>query len=44
MADAIVAEKKWSSVACFSVDVFALLDRIHQRLATKQGGVANAEQ
>jgi hypothetical protein len=30
MAEAISAEKKWSSMACISVDIFAVLEKVHE--------------
>lgn len=30
MADAISAEKKWSSMACLSVDIFSVLAKVHE--------------
>jgi hypothetical protein len=31
MAEAIAVEKKWSSLSCLSVDVFALLDEFESK-------------
>jgi hypothetical protein len=31
MAEAFSAEKKWSSMACLSVDIFAVLAKVHAK-------------